>query len=136
MRTKKNSFPNMVSPMTSSPADRLSFSSFDNMVSYRQHLRYFCRRKNFFFLQIIFSTKTFFFFTKLCMVCYTHTLEIRVRSNPSPPPQRELFENANICIFPTFQETAGSHIKPSLPVLVMATLNQFNSNFFCDFSKQ
>ena len=47
---KKNlSFPNMVSPMTSSPADRLSFSSFDNMVSYRQHLRYFCRRKKFFF---------------------------------------------------------------------------------------
>ena len=77
-RTKKNiyifSFPNMVSPMTSSPADRLSFSSFNNMVSYRQHLRYFCRRKKKFFLQIIFSTKTFIFFTKLCMVCYTHTL--------------------------------------------------------------
>ena len=42
---------------------------------------------------------------------------------------RERFENANICIFPTFQVTVGSHLKPSLPV-VMATLNQFNSNLF------
>ena len=49
-------------------------------------------------------------------------LEIRVRSNPSPVSQflyllkypREAFENANICIFPTFQETVGSHLKPSL----------------------
>ena len=49
---------------------------------------------------------------------------------------RERFENANICISPTFQETVGSHLKPSLPVVVMATLNQFNSNLFCDFSKQ
>ena len=46
------------------------------------------------------------------------------------PRTREQFENANICIFPTFQETVGSHLKPSLPVVVMATLNQFNSNLF------
>ena len=71
-------------------------------------------------------------------------LEIRVRSNPSPVSQflyllkypSERFENANICIFPTFQETVGSHLKPSLPVVVMATLNQFNSNLFCGFSEQ
>ena len=36
------------------------------------------------------------------------------------PRPRERFENANICIFPTFQETVGS-------VVAMATLNQFNS---------
>ena len=35
----------------------------------------------------------------------------------------ERFESANICIFPTFQETGES-------VVVMATLNQFNSNLF------
>ena len=39
------------------------------------------------------------------------------------PRPRERFENANICISPTFQETVGS-------VVVMATLNQFNSNIF------
>ena len=39
---------------------------------------------------------------------------------------RERFENANICIFPNFQETLGSHLKPSLPVVVMATLNRLN----------
>ena len=39
------------------------------------------------------------------------------------PRTRERFENANICISPTFQETVGS-------VVVMATLNQFNSNLF------
>ena len=50
--------------------------------------------------------------------------------------RRERFENANICISPTFQETVGSHLKPSLPVVVTATLNQFNSNLFCGFSKQ
>ena len=50
--------------------------------------------------------------------------------------RRERFENANMCIFPTFQETVGSHLKPSLPVVVMATLNQFNCNLFCNFSKQ
>ena len=49
---------------------------------------------------------------------------------------RERFENANICIPPTFQETVGSHLKPSLPVVAMATLNQFNSNIFSGFSKQ
>ena len=49
---------------------------------------------------------------------------------------RERFENANISIFPTFQETVGSHLKPSLPVVVMATLDQINSNHFGDFSKQ
>ena len=48
---------------------------------------------------------------------------------------RERFENANIWISPTFQETVGSHLKPSLPVVVTATLNQFNSNLFV-FSKQ
>ena len=48
----------------------------------------------------------------------------------------ERFKNANICIPPTFQETVGSHLKPSLPVVVMATLNQFNSNIFSGFSKQ
>ena len=37
--------------------------------------------------------------------------------------------------YPTFQETVGSHLKPSLPVVVTATLNQFNSNLFV-FSKQ
>ena len=42
------------------------------------------------------------------------------RGTPRP---RERFENANICISPTLQETVGSHIKPSLPVVVMATLN-------------
>ena len=42
----------------------------------------------------------------------------------------ERFENANICIFPTFTEIVGSHLKPNLPVVVMATLNQFNSNLF------
>ena len=52
------------------------------------------------------------------------------------PRPRERFENANIFIFPTFQETVGSHLKPSLPVVAMATLNQFNSNLFSDFSKQ
>ena len=46
------------------------------------------------------------------------------------PRTRERFENANICLFPTFQETVGSHLKPSLPVVVMAKLNQFNSNLF------
>ena len=43
------------------------------------------------------------------------------------PRPRERFENANICIL---QETVGSHLKPSLPVVVMATLNLFNSNLF------
>ena len=52
------------------------------------------------------------------------------------PCPREQFENANICIFPSFQETVGSHLKQSLPVVVMATLNQINSNHFGDFSKQ
>ena len=28
------------------------------------------------------------------------------------PRPRERFENANICIFPTFQETVGSHLNP------------------------
>ena len=50
------------------------------------------------------------------------------------PRPRERFENANICISPTSQETVGSHLKPSLPVVVMATLNQFNSNLSCGFS--
>ena len=81
----------MVSPMTSSPADRLSFSSFDNMVSYRQHLRYFCRRKKMFFLQIIFWTKTFIFFTKLCMVCYTHTLPKTDRREKRKKKKRLIF---------------------------------------------
>ena len=74
---------------------------------------------------------------------HIYKLEIRVRSNPSPVSQflyllkylREI-ENANICISPTFQETVGTHLKSSLPVVVMATLNQFNSNLFCGFSKQ
>ena len=39
------------------------------------------------------------------------------------PHPRERFENANIYISPTFQETVGR-------VVVMATLNQFNSNLF------
>ena len=47
-----------------------------------------------------------------------------------PKYPRERFENANICISPTFQGTGGSHLKPSLPVVVMVTLNQFNSNLF------
>ena len=34
---------------------------------------------------------------------------------------REQFENANICIIPTFQETVGSRFKPSFSVIVMAT---------------
>ena len=67
---------------------------------------------------------------------YSNLLEICVRSNPSPTYPRERFENADICIFQTFQETVGSHLKPSLPVVVMATLNQFNSNHFCGFTKQ
>ena len=58
---------------------------------------------------------------------YYSILEICVRSNPR---SRERFENANICISPTFQETVASHLKPSLPVVVMATLNQFKSNLF------
>ena len=47
-----------------------------------------------------------------------------------PKYPRERFENANICISPTFQETVESHLKSSLPVVAMATLNQFNSNIF------
>ena len=43
---------------------------------------------------------------------------------------RERFENANISILPTFQDTVGSHFKPRLLVVVMATLNQFNSILF------
>ena len=38
------------------------------------------------------------------------------------PRPNERFENANIFIFPSFQETVGSHLKPSLPMVVMATL--------------
>ena len=53
-----------------------------------------------------------------------------------PLAQGNDFENANIRIFPTFQETVGSDLKPGLPVVVMTTLNQFNSNLFCYFSKQ
>ena len=60
-------------------------------------------------------------------------LEIRVRNNPSPVSvfsfsryPRERFEHANICISPTFQETVGCYLKPSLPVITMTTLNQFN----------
>ena len=53
---------------------------------------------------------------------------------------RERFENLNICIFHTFQETVGCHLLKSQDVqwllLVMATLNNFNSNIFCGFSKQ
>ena len=74
------------------------------------------------------------------------TRKLRVRNNPSPVSgflsfpkyPRERFENANICIPPTFQETVGSHLNPSLPVVAtcMATLNQFNSNIFSGFSKQ
>ena len=44
--------------------------------------------------------------------------------------QGNLFENANICISPTFQETVGRHLRPSLTVFAMGTLNQFNSNLF------
>ena len=69
-------------------------------------------------------------------VGFQFKLEICIRSNPLAcftgfyilKYPRERFENANICISPIFQETVGSHVKPSLPVLVMATLNQFNSN--------
>ena len=50
--------------------------------------------------------------------------------------QGNLFENANICISPTFQETVGRHLRPSLTVFAMGTLNQFNSNIFSGFNKQ
>ena len=43
------------------------------------------------------------------------------------PRPRERYENANIFIFPTFQETVGSHLNPSLPVVVMATLCYSNN---------
>ena len=50
------------------------------------------------------------------------------------PRPRERYENANIFIFTcTFQETVGSHLKPSLPVVVMATLcygNNLIETFF------
>ena len=39
---------------------------------------------------------------------------------------RERFEHANIYISPTFQETVGTHLKPTPPVIAAATLNQFN----------
>ena len=59
-------------------------------------------------------------------------LEIRVRSKLSPFHEfffselyKGQFENANICIFPTFEETVESHLKPRRLVVVMATLNQF-----------
>ena len=45
----------------------------------------------------------------------------------------EQFENANICISPTFQETVGSQV---FQRNTYATLNQFNSNLFCGFGKQ
>ena len=41
-----------------------------------------------------------------------------------------------IFAFPPLFKKVASHLKPSLPVVVMATLNQFNSNLFCVFSKQ
>ena len=53
-----------------------------------------------------------------------------------PTYQRERFENANISISPTFQETVGSHFKSGLPAVAMATLNQFISNIFTGFSEQ
>ena len=77
---------------------------------------------------------------------FRQKLEIRVRNNPLPVSgflsfpkyPRGRFENANIYIPPTFQETVESHFKPSLPVVAtcIATLNQFNSNIFSGFSKQ
>ena len=39
------------------------------------------------------------------------------------PRPRERFENANIFISPTFKETVGNHLKPSLPVVVMDSMN-------------
>ena len=74
------------------------------------------------------------------VVFIIYKLEIHVRNNPSPVSgwrvvisfpkyPRERFENVNICIPPTFQETVASH-------LVMATLYQFNSNIFSGLSKQ
>ena len=68
---------------------------------------------------------------------YNLVLEIRVCSNPSPVSQfLYLLKYPREIIYPTSQETVGRHVKPSLPVVVMATLNQFNSNLFCGFSKQ
>ena len=47
-----------------------------------------------------------------------------------PKHRRERFEHENICISHTFQETVGRHLKPSLTVVSMATLNQINSKHF------
>ena len=68
----------------------------------------------------------------------TERIEILARSNPSPVARVFLFRNIQgkdlrMQIFafpPAFQETVRSHLKPSLPVVVMVTLNQFNSNLF------
>ena len=60
-------------------------------------------------------------------------LEIRVRNKPFPKHQRKRFENENTCISPTFQQAVGRHLKPSLPVVAMATLNHY---IFSGFIKQ
>ena len=39
---------------------------------------------------------------------------------------KERFENENISIFPTFQETVGSHLKPSLSIVVITVLLRNN----------
>ena len=53
---------------------------------------------------------------------------VKLEIYAATPRVRERFDNANICIFPTFLETVGSH--------VMAWLLKSGENLFCGFSKQ
>ena len=96
------------------------------------HLRWYTGwMKTHVFLLQYFSFNKYLKWTGVLLVC-THNYTVTRNTCTQQPLAQGNDMRMEIFSFSpcTFQETVGSHLKPSLPVVVMATLNQFNSNLF------